>query len=262
MATYLFTWNPARWNWKTLDADVEKVSLGEQLEDGWNTGNRRELEPYSRFFVLRQGQQGHRGIIGSGYTTTPPEERPHFMVKGKTAFYVGIVFDQLVRPEDCLPRASLSTPPLNMVNWRTQSSGIVIPPKAATVLSQLWANHLGKVLIADGDAELNALEGEPRYQLVRHRRRERFLRNAKIADIQKREGRLACEVPSCGFDFVEVYGEIGKDYAQVHHRKPLGNRDAPELTKLSDLAIVCANCHAMIHRGGKCRPLEGLMPGK
>ncbi|WP_422110022.1 hypothetical protein [Bradyrhizobium elkanii] len=28
---------------------------------------------------------------------------------------------------------------------------------------------------------------------------------------------------------------------------------------LKDLAIVCANCHAMIHTGGQCRPLEGLI---
>jgi 5-methylcytosine-specific restriction protein A len=28
---------------------------------------------------------------------------------------------------------------------------------------------------------------------------------------------------------------------------------------LKDLAIVCANCHAMIHRNGECRPLEGLI---
>jgi hypothetical protein len=30
--------------------------------------------------------------------------------------------------------------------------------------------------------------------------------------------------------------------------------------KLKDLAVVCANCHVMIHMGGKCRPLAGLIP--
>ena len=30
--------------------------------------------------------------------------------------------------------------------------------------------------------------------------------------------------------------------------------------KLKDLAVVCANCHAMIHIGGKCRPLAVVNP--
>jgi predicted HNH restriction endonuclease len=73
---------------------------------------------------------------------------------------------------------------------------------------------------------------------------------------------LKCEVPGCGFDFEAVYGELGRDYAQVHHLKPLGDRTTPSETKLNDLAIVCANCHAMIHRGGKCRPLDKLIQTK
>jgi predicted HNH restriction endonuclease len=27
---------------------------------------------------------------------------------------------------------------------------------------------------------------------------------------------------------------------------------------LADLAVVCANCHAMIHRWGECRKMESL----
>jgi 5-methylcytosine-specific restriction protein A len=38
------------------------------------------------------------------------------------------------------------------------------------------------------------------------------------------------------------------------------NVDSPLLLEqLADLAIVCPNCHAMIHRGGKCRSLESLI---
>jgi predicted HNH restriction endonuclease len=66
-------------------------------------------------------------------------------------------------------------------------------------------------------------------------------------------------VPGCGFDFEAVYGELGRNYAQVHHLKPLGDRTTPSETKLSDLVIVCANCHAMIHRSGKRRSLENLI---
>ena len=34
---------------------------------------------------------------------------------------------------------------------------------------------------------------------------------------------------------------------QVHHRKQLSSRDTPTVTKVSDLAVVCANCHLLLH---------------
>ena len=116
---------------------------------------------------------------------------------------------------------------------------------------------LGEEII---DTELTALEGEERMALVRHRKREQSLRDAKVLEARKSgSGKLKCEVPKCGFDFEVVYGELGRDYAQVHHLKPLADRTNPSQTKLDDLAVVCANCHVMIHRGGKCRSLDGLI---
>lgn len=59
-------------------------------------------------------------------------------------------------------------------------------------------------------------------------------------------GTLACEV--CGFDFSEVYGERGDGYMECHHTKPVSELLAGEATRVRDLALVCANCHKMIHR--------------
>ncbi len=112
----------------------------------------------------------------------------------------------------------------------------------------------------ESDEEVSAVEGEIFHSIQRHRRRELHLRIAKMKQaLREGHGRLTCEVPGCGFDFFEVYGDIGREFAIVHHKAPLADRTAPELTKLDDLAIVCANCHAMIHRGHDCRPLEGLL---
>jgi len=107
--------------------------------------------------------------------------------------------------------------------------------------------------------ELSGVEGDIVYAMRRHRRREQRLRDEKIKAVLEATGRLRCEVPGCGFDFLEVYGEIGEGFAHMHHLKPLGDRSEPSETKLDDLAIVCANCHAMVHRGGTTRPLEGLI---
>lgn len=108
--------------------------------------------------------------------------------------------------------------------------------------------------------EPEAVEGVESKRLVVHRSRESRLREAKLAASQKSSGgRLRCEVPGCGFDFQEVYGAPGEGYAHVHHVDPLAERSAPTKTRLSDLAVVCANCHAMIHRGGVTRKMKGLV---
>lgn len=115
------------------------------------------------------------------------------------------------------------------------------------------------------DLELEAFpEGELRWLFVKHRSRENRLREKKLATSKKENGgRLICEVPGCGFDFHSKYGDIGEGYAHVHHKIPLGSAgDDGVITKISDLAVVCANCHAMIHRGGECRSLDELIPSR
>lgn len=52
---------------------------------------------------------------------------------------------------------------------------------------------------------------------------------------------------ACGFDFEAMYGPRGAGYIECHHVVPL--HEAGEgWNKLSDLALICANCHRMIHR--------------
>jgi HNH endonuclease len=121
-----------------------------------------------------------------------------------------------------------------------------------------------RILLDQTYSGMEAREGEPYELLVAHRRRDAKLRYRKIAEARRlNDGRLLCEVPRCGFDFSSRYGRLGEGYAHVHHRVPLAKASrAGTHTKLSDLAIVCANCHAMIHLGGECRDMEELIPRK
>ena len=110
------------------------------------------------------------------------------------------------------------------------------------------------------EAELSGFEGEEKIRwFVKHRKREQRLRSQKIRHVLKHKGNLKCEVVKCCFDFEDTYGEIGRGFAHVHHLTSLSSlAKQGERINLSDLAIVCANCHAMIHRGGQCRPLADL----
>lgn len=77
------------------------------------------------------------------------------------------------------------------------------------------------------------------------RERDRNLRRKKIADFLKNHPKVHCE--ACGFDFEAIYGERGREYIEVHHVLPL-HATGPTNTKLSDLVLLCANCHRMVHR--------------
>ncbi len=62
----------------------------------------------------------------------------------------------------------------------------------------------------------------------------------------KEKGELTCE--ACGFDFEKAYGSLGKGYIECHHLIPLSNFDSKKETKMEDLALLCSNCHRMIHK--------------
>ncbi|MGQ5225085.1 HNH endonuclease [Streptomyces sp. yara] len=98
---------------------------------------------------------------------------------------------------------------------------------------------------AEEEDDYSAREG--RLLIRRHRSRERDqrLRKRKI-DAALRQGHgLACE--ACGFDFEATYGVRGAGYIECHHVVPL-HEVGEGRTKLRDLALICSNCHRMIHR--------------
>lgn len=70
-------------------------------------------------------------------------------------------------------------------------------------------------------------------------------RNAglRLAALQRAGG--ICE--GCGVNFAKKHSGLGRLCLVVHHKKQLKDTDQPVETKLSDLAVVCANCHMMIH---------------
>ena len=92
------------------------------------------------------------------------------------------------------------------------------------------------------EAFVEAEEG--RVNLKIHLRRER---SKKLIDAFKAKlTEPRCE--ACGMSFAEVYGDLGGDYIEAHHKIPIAQLDRSSTTTLDDLAAVCANCHRMINK--------------
>ena len=100
--------------------------------------------------------------------------------------------------------------------------------------------------IGDEDEERGVKEGSVLYRLHKYKERNSKIVKIKKEKTLKKYGRLVCEV--CEFDFHEFYGELGEGFIECHHIEPLSSIELEKETKLKDLALVCSNCHRMLHR--------------
>ena len=94
-------------------------------------------------------------------------------------------------------------------------------------------------------ADLLAQEGSKVLRTHFIKERDPSLRAAKRRTFLKEHGLLFCQ--ACGIKQTDFPKELGSACFEIHHLLPIGKRDGQESTRLSDLAIVCANCHRMIH---------------
>jgi hypothetical protein len=111
----------------------------------------------------------------------------------------------------------------------------------------------------DDGVELEPAEfPEGRLAERHHRARERNTRVVALAKSQRlqEQGKLACEC--CGFDFHAVYGKIGFQFIEAHHTIPVSEMEQGHLTRVEDIALVCANCHRMLHRARPWKSIEEL----
>jgi putative restriction endonuclease len=88
--------------------------------------------------------------------------------------------------------------------------------------------------------ETEVWEGGERQVFSTKYERNRGLRDQAIAI----HG-LTCK--GCGINFRTIYGAWGDGFIHVHHLKPVsGGKQI--VRPATDLIVVCANCHSMIHR--------------
>lgn len=186
-----------------------------------------------------------------GRTVTAQEIRDHFGYAriGASNILYGTVGRRMA---EALPMETEPAGAKRPQYWKSLSIGDSSGEHFLWVMRDELANALiacGKVQAeSDGinslpdvdvrSSDQSATEG--RQKLATHLIRER---NPRIVAAKKASATsLACEV--CGFDSKSAYGE---DYCEVHHLIPLALSQNISETTLDDLAIVCANCHRIIH---------------
>lgn len=108
--------------------------------------------------------------------------------------------------------------------------------KIANTIRRLFAQANAAI---DED-ELEFQEGRISYRLHRARERDASLTR-----------RVTTEQPTCavcGFSFRDRYGEIGASFIEVHDTTKPEDALVRTSSRPADLAMVCSNCHRMLHR--------------
>lgn len=78
-------------------------------------------------------------------------------------------------------------------------------------------------------------------------RNSSIVQRAKAEAMKKGNGSILCDC--CDFDFLKIYGTHGTGFIECHHKIHIAT--GKRITTLADLALVCSNCHRMLHRKNK-----------
>ncbi|MDG1154243.1 MAG: HNH endonuclease [Alphaproteobacteria bacterium] len=101
-------------------------------------------------------------------------------------------------------------------------------------------------ILPPAEFEEEAFEGRLLSRIHNYKERNKKIVKTKKEWAMDNFGKLECE--SCNFDFAVKYGILGTGFIECHHIKPISSLHEKSKTKLEDLALVCSNCHRMIHR--------------
>jgi hypothetical protein len=116
-----------------------------------------------------------------------------------------------------------------------------LTPQSAAMLAGLWSKATNRDVPARRKpAVFEAIEGLATETKACRRGRSRQLRDEAL-----RAAKGRCE--ACGYDYSQFLDGDGIRVLQVHHRQQIAASAMPRLTRLSDLAVLCANCHALVH---------------
>lgn len=99
-------------------------------------------------------------------------------------------------------------------------------------------------------------EGKANYKLHLSKERSGKATKKLKKDTLNSTGKLECEV--CTIDFYQRYGDLGLGFIEAHHTFPVSKMKKDHKTKISELALVCSNCHRMLHRAKNLLTIKEL----
>ena len=141
-------------------------------------------------------------------------------------------------------------------NWQITAKGQAFLESNANNVERMLEQGFKPRMLSRHDqydfSKLLIEEGAETITERKSRKRSQRLKAIVISSYKRdHRGRVFCTV--CNFDFGKKYGVHGRGFIEAHHTSPIHAKDVRgEQVRLSDalskIALVCSNCHRMIHR--------------
>ncbi|MHA7289176.1 HNH endonuclease [Arthrobacter sp. MDT3-24] len=243
MSDIILGWDPAGWNRWNYAAVTEQVAVTGLHLEPWSVG--RSVAPGTGVWLLLLGAHGP-GLLGHGVVLSGQPGHPDLAAtsSGQPEFTVQVAFDALLPLGDHVPAAVLDAAVPGVVWDSAETEGVALESGDEAAVRALWATH-GPAQGPDPTQPVPGTYPETAVVRVTANRYERDAA-ARRACIAHRGSSCA----ACGFSFELAYGELGKDFIDVHHMVPAAQLGGGyQLDPLTDLVPLCANCHAMAHHG-------------
>jgi len=214
-----------------------------------------------RAFIWRAGPES--GVVASGRVVEAPVKKSEVAhpealnndlwvvapVADNDELKVGIALDsiRLSAAEGMVLRSVVKNDPLlkkNKIIRMANETVFFLDEHELKRIEELWGSAYEP---EPEPSNASATEGQSHLRAHRRRERSRFLVKKKLEEFRRLHGSLHCEVCAVA----EVGGPYPPAFAarifEVHHTSPLSRASTPCQTTLTDLAVLCANCHSAVH---------------
>lgn len=124
-----------------------------------------------------------------------------------------------------------------------------IPDSETLALDLNYFLNIYQELIYNDNEEIEDILSNKVLEKKKLKYHYRVERNTSISKKVKQKKGYKCE--ACRFDFKIKYGKLlGNEFIEVHHLTPISSLEPGkiEMDIVDDFAVLCSNCHRMIHR--------------
>ncbi len=271
MTAIFLAWDPEQPAGWTYPAAVDHVSETGMFLATWCVDGTWDIPAEAEVWLLLRGRHA-RGLLGHGVvvsawpepSTDPdpanpdpdpdPDPATPAAAPSPAPLSVRVAFDALLPLGDQIPAEVLEAT-VPGIDWDAsygghvyrdalRGAGLPVDPSREPALRRLWSESGPR----PGPDATQPVPGTLPPEAVARVEVNRYERGADARRLCVARHGTRCAV--CGFDFEAAYGDIGRDFIEVHHLAPpsaLGR--GYELDPVADLVPLCANCHAMAHRG-------------
>jgi 5-methylcytosine-specific restriction protein A len=236
---YLLTWNPNSYEWDEIDKDINEISKNGFVSFSWTCMSTKP-KIGDQVFIVFLGTK-YRGIVASGYVDSIDlNEHSEYNKSGKTNIVNGKLTILLNPKRSKILELEILREMLPDQVWNPRQSGIQIRPESLKALNDLWTRYIEIGEISEEESEYS--EGRANQIMT-----TRYERNVEARNICISHYGYKCSI--CNMVFEAMYGEVGKGFIHVHHISFISDQgELHTIDPIEDLATVCPNCHAMLHR--------------